>query len=158
MFCGEDYLYSRSVGSGSTTTDGNESSPNPVHENGNYFLSARHLYDPRNNCAVPVPFSILKWRINLLIIGNWAFSHTKLTAMICLSDHQTIASQWAIPNARCNLLNKSPLFYFASLQVIQSLSICPRLVGFVMNILAKLITKQVKVVPLITFRYMTFIF
>ena len=33
-------------------------------------------------------------------------------------------------------------FHFA-LQVIQSLSICPRLVGFVMNILAKLITKQV---------------
>ena len=33
-------------------------------------------------------------------------------------------------------------FHFTS-QVIQSLSICPRLVGFVMNILAKLITKQV---------------
>ena len=43
-------------------------------------------------------------------------------------------------------LNKSSFtnscFHF-TLQVIQSLSICPRLVGFVMNILAKLITKQV---------------
>ena len=40
MFRGEDYLHSRSIGSGFTTTDGNESSPNPVHEDGNYFFAS----------------------------------------------------------------------------------------------------------------------
>ena len=35
------------------------------------------------------------------------------------------------------------MLYFSLHQVIQSLSICNRLIGFVMNILAKLITKQV---------------
>ena len=67
-----------------------------------------------------------------------------------------LSIKWPESNPEC--IDKSRLFYSASLQVIQSLSICPRLVGFVMNILAKLITKQVKVVPLITFRYMTLIF
>ena len=32
----------------------------------------------------------------LLVISNWAFGHKELTPMICLSDHQTIASQSAI--------------------------------------------------------------
>ena len=32
----------------------------------------------------------------LLVISNWAFRHKELTPMICLSDHQTIASQSAI--------------------------------------------------------------
>ena len=31
-------------------------------------------------------------------IGLWAFLHTELTAMIYLSDHQTITFQWAIRN------------------------------------------------------------
>ena len=32
----------------------------------------------------------------LLVISNWAFGHKELTPMICLIDHQTIASQSAI--------------------------------------------------------------
>ena len=32
----------------------------------------------------------------LLVLSNWAFGHKELTPMICLSEHQTIASQSAI--------------------------------------------------------------
>ena len=35
MFRGEDHLHSGGVSSGPSSTDGNESSPNPVYENGN---------------------------------------------------------------------------------------------------------------------------
>ena len=35
MFRRKDYLHSGGVGCGSTSADGNESSPHPVYENGN---------------------------------------------------------------------------------------------------------------------------
>ena len=49
-----------------------------------------------------------------------------------------------IPYSR-PLKPRSQIAFHFPPQVIQSLSICPRLVGFVMNILAKLITKQVSI-------------
>ena len=148
----------------------------------NWPIADQHLpsNDLRNNCALPVPFSILKWRINwLLAIGRLVTQNSlqwfDLTTKQQLPSEQfpmpdviffksannmdllgKLSIKWPESTSEC--IDKSRLFYFASLQVIQSLSICPRLVGFVMNILAKLITKQVKVVPLITFRYMTLIF
>ena len=37
------------------------------------------------------------------------FEHTELTAMICLSDNQTIASQCATPNAQSNVHSEEKL-------------------------------------------------
>ena len=44
-----------------------------------------------------------------LAIGHWVFGHTDLTAMICLSDNQTIASQCATPNAQSNVHSEEKL-------------------------------------------------
>ncbi len=55
-----------------------------------------------------------------------------------------------ILNTSNKLSNDSSVFFL--LQVILSLGMCPKLVGFVMNILAKLINKQVCM-----FDYMLFI-
>lgn len=37
------------------------------------------------------------------LVGHWAFWHMKLTAIICLSDCQTVASLCAKPNAQTKL-------------------------------------------------------
>ena len=42
------------------------------------------------------PYSITVALTILLVISNWAFGHKELIPMICLSDHQTIASHSAI--------------------------------------------------------------
>ena len=39
-----------------------------------------------------VPYLIKVALRILLVISSWAFGHKELTPMICLSDHQTIAS------------------------------------------------------------------
>lgn len=61
---------------------------------------------------------------------------------LCFAE-KTIYTQEVLAVVLHQLMELNPLPTLFMRTVIQSLSICPRLVGFVMNILAKLITKQV---------------
>ncbi|KAK2568901.1 Symplekin [Acropora cervicornis] len=64
------------------------------------------------------------------------------TSSLCFAE-KTIYTQEVLAVVLHQLMEINPLPTLFMRTVIQSLSICPRLVGFVMNILAKLITKQV---------------
>ncbi|RMX54270.1 hypothetical protein pdam_00011964 [Pocillopora damicornis] len=64
------------------------------------------------------------------------------TSSLCFAE-KTIYTQEVLAVVLHQLMEMNPLPTLFMRTVIQSLSICPRLVGFVMNILAKLITKQV---------------
>ncbi|XP_031566101.1 symplekin-like [Actinia tenebrosa] len=58
-------------------------------------------------------------------------------------DEKTIYTQEVLAIVLQQLMEVNPLPTLFMRTVIQSLSICPRLIGFVMNLLSKLITKQV---------------
>ena len=58
MFRREDYLHSGGVGCGSTSADGNESSPHPVYENGNVFDTVHvFMFMQLRSPPLPTPYA-----------------------------------------------------------------------------------------------------
>ncbi|CAH3190714.1 unnamed protein product [Porites lobata] len=130
-------------------------SPSVVKEVFNRLLGCFHS-DSKVSATSPLSPSELLVALHQIEAKSDMKSVMKASSL-CFAE-KTIYTQEVLAVVLQQLMEMNPLPTLFMRTVIQSLSICPRLVGFVMNILAKLITKQVKVVPLITFRYMTLIF
>ena len=66
MFRREDYLHSGGVGCGSTSADGNESSPYPVYEDGNVFDTVHVFMRPQQfrSPPHPIPYAREPFRTN----------------------------------------------------------------------------------------------
>ena len=65
------------------------------------LLKGNEFHSLTGSCINYIPNS--RWFLWHLVIGNWAFGYMELTPIICLTDHQAMASQCAIPNAESKL-------------------------------------------------------
>lgn len=115
-------------------------SPSVVKEVFNRLLGCFHS-DSKVSATSPLSPSELLVALHQIEAKSDMKSVMKASSL-CFAE-KTIYTQEVLAVVLHQLMEMNPLPTLFMRTVIQSLSICPRLVGFVMNILAKLITKQV---------------
>lgn len=115
-------------------------SPSVVKEVFNRLLGCFHS-DSKVSATSPLSPSELLVALHQIEAKSDMKSVMKASSL-CFAE-KTIYTQEVLAVVLHQLMELNPLPTLFMRTVIQSLSICPRLVGFVMNILAKLITKQV---------------
>ncbi|KAM7441739.1 hypothetical protein ABFA07_009277 [Porites harrisoni] len=115
-------------------------SPSVVKEVFNRLLGCFHS-DSKVSATSPLSPSELLVALHQIEAKSDMKSVMKASSL-CFAE-KTIYTQEVLAVVLQQLMEMNPLPTLFMRTVIQSLSICPRLVGFVMNILAKLITKQV---------------
>ncbi|XP_044172549.1 symplekin-like [Acropora millepora] len=115
-------------------------SPSVVKEVFNRLLGCFHS-DSKVSATSPLSPSELLVALHQIEAKSDMKSVMKASSL-CFAE-KTIYTQEVLAVVLHQLMEINPLPTLFMRTVIQSLSICPRLVGFVMNILAKLITKQV---------------
>ncbi|KAJ7374359.1 hypothetical protein OS493_007448 [Desmophyllum pertusum] len=114
-------------------------SPSVVKEVFNRLLGCFHS-DSKVSATSPLSPSELLVALHQIEAKSDMKSVMKASSL-CFAE-KTIYTQEVLAVVLHQLMEINPLPTLFMRTVIQSLSICPRLVGFVMNILAKLITKQ----------------
>ncbi|XP_046847491.1 symplekin-like [Xenia sp. Carnegie-2017] len=115
-------------------------SPNVVKEVFNRLLGCFHGESTISSASPLTPSELL---ITLHNIEDKADMKSIIKAVgLCFAE-KTIYTQEVLAVVLQQLMEKTPLPTLFMRTVIQSLSVCPRLVGFAMNILSKLISKQV---------------
>ncbi|CAB4003514.1 Symplekin [Paramuricea clavata] len=115
-------------------------SPNVVKEVFNRLLGCFHGESTISSASPLTPSELL---ITLHNIEDKADMKSIIKAVSLCFAEKTIYTQEVLAVVLQQLMDKNPLPTLFMRTVIQSLSVCPRLVGFAMNILSKLISKQV---------------
>ncbi|XP_028398486.1 symplekin-like [Dendronephthya gigantea] len=115
-------------------------SPNVVKEVFNRLLGCFHGDSTISSASPLTPSELL---ITLHSIEDKADMKSIIKAVSLCFGEKTIYTQEVLAVVLQQLMDKNPLPTLFMRTVIQSLSACPRLVGFAMNILSKLISKQV---------------